>query len=210
MQQWLRSHFCDILLAYDSTRHRGLGISGFHRVEPWGLYGDIILYIICSYIQFTRDQVNVGCPEHDPPCDPHKLHGGSSHHEHRWVVGAHFVGQIRLWFLTHKSCPAGPHIMSISGFGRSGPHRAPRGRTGPYGAVRGSTGPHGVGAGYRTGREGVQSVRQITPFCWVCSRTVRVRSVRVGSFLKPSHSNPNARKHSPQQPRKDLAPCYGT
>ena len=54
--------------------------------------------------------------------DPHKLHGGSVHHEHRGVVGARFVGQNRLWFLTFKSCAAGPRIMSISGCGCPGPH----------------------------------------------------------------------------------------
>ena len=54
--------------------------------------------------------------------DPHKLYGGSVHHEHRGVVGARFVGQNRLWFLTFKSCAAGPRIMSISGCGCPGPH----------------------------------------------------------------------------------------
>ena len=54
--------------------------------------------------------------------DPHKLHGGSVHHEHRGVVGARFVGQNRLWFLTFKSCAAGPRIMSISGCGCPRPH----------------------------------------------------------------------------------------
>ena len=49
--------------------------------------------------------------------DPHKLHGESVNPEHRGVVGGRFVGQNRLWFLTFKSCTAGPRIMSISGLG---------------------------------------------------------------------------------------------